>query len=129
MKMNIDVKTRDTLLFGAFDIGKYSGGIRHFEDLDYETLKYLMDQNFIRPDDCQNCAPYASEIVDFVANHPNFTAHGYAVSPTRGDYRITIEGVELRGDYDRYTLLDFIKLFRFADAFDIEPNHLYCWFD
>lgn len=129
MKMNMDAKTRDELLFGEFDLGKYGGGIRRFDDLNYETLKYLMEQRFISYDDCQNCSPCAGDIMHFMANHPQFTAHGYAVSPTRGDYRMTIEGVDLQGDYDHETLLDFVGMFRFADEFDIEHNELYCWYD
>lgn len=129
MKMNMDVKTRDELLFGEFDLGKYGGGIRHFEDLGYDDLKYLMEQRFISYNDYQNGSPCAGDIMHFMEDYTKFTAHGYAVSPTRGDYRITIEGVELQGDYDHETLLAFIEMFRFADEFDIEPNHLYCWFD
>ena len=129
MKMNMDAKTRDELLFGEFDLDKYSGGIRRFEDLGYDDLKYLMEQRFISYGDYQNCSPCAGDIMHFMEDYTKFTAHGYAVSPNRGDYRITLEGVELTGEYDHETLLAFIEMFRFADEFDIEPYRLYCWYD
>lgn len=128
--LNKDWQTRDTLLFGDAEIEAYKyGGCRRFSSADVETIRTLMEFGYIDPDDCQNCSPYAGDILAFLESHPCFTAHGYAVSPDRADYRITLEGVELRGTYDSDTFIDFLELFRFADEFMVGTDFLYCWYD
>jgi len=124
------VHNRDLILFNdLYNEEKYLGGIRSFDGVTYEAYHELITANAIDPDDAQNCAPTAGEIGEFLRDHPNFTAHGYAVSPKRDDYRVSFEGVSCDSAYSQNDLLDFVNLFRFADEFSIEPNYLYCWFD
>jgi hypothetical protein len=58
-----------------------------------------------------------------------FTAHGYAVSADRHDYRVTIEGVAMSGEYSKDTLLAFVKMFRDADELTLSETYLSAWYD
>ena len=126
---NKDWEKRDELLFGEANIEKYKyGGIRHFSELDVDTLEMLLNNNHADPEEQHNDAPCIKEIYEFMVNHPDFVAHGYAVSPERDDYRISIEGVDgTHAEKDMDTIIDFVNLFRYADEFNIE--YLWCWFD
>jgi len=127
--MNYDVNKRDNIVFGEdYCKEKYMGGVRHFEWLDYTTIKRLMDEDFLDPDDCYNNSPTAKEFADFLEGYKDFTAFGYAISPERADYGVTIEGIES----DRtFKLLaeaeEFIHLCRFADSFSLHTP--YAWWD
>ena len=121
---------RDRILFGErYESKKYSGGIRYFDDLDYDRLKTLLDQKLADLEEQHNCAPEIGEIAEFLDKHKNFTAHGYAVSPERDDFRVSLEGVECGDEYSKQDMLDFVELFRFADEFSIDDTGMYCWFD
>lgn len=129
MKYNMDIKKRDEFLFGNYDPHRYDlGGISRFRYLYVEGLKWLVDEGFADPDEAQNDAPTIEEFINFMENHPEFVAHGYAVTDERDDYRISIEGIESDDEIvDVDTLKDFVDMFRFADEFYIDPP--YCWFD
>ena len=128
-ELNRDIKTRDEVLFGKYNPDRYHfGGIARFEGLDVETLKWLLEHNFADPDETQNDSPTIEEFLDFMERHPEFTAHGYAVTDKRDDYRISIEGVETNETpADRETIFDFMGWFRFADELQLDPP--YCWYD
>ncbi len=131
MELNKDVNRRDQIIFGKRyqeDDYRY-GGIRHFDHLNLNTLKDLINENFIDKEECQNDSPSTEDIYEFIQSHPRFTCHGYAVSISRSDYRVTLEGVELNGWYSREELIDFIEMFRYADELCIGEENLYCWYD
>ena len=126
--LNRDVKLRDELIFGEYDESKYAGGIRPFKKLGLVTLKKLVAQNFISLDDAQNDCPCVRTILRFMNRYPDYTAHGYVVSVCRGDYRISLDGVEKDREADSVRELeDFVRLFRHADNFYID-SEMYCWF-
>jgi len=123
-------KTRDRILFGEeVDWKKSIGGIRGFKGLTIEQLEELEKARFLDTSDRQNDAPSIKEFVMFMRKYPRFTAHGYATSPHRKDYRVSLEGLELRGEYDAGTKADFLELCRKANDLIIEGNRLYCWYD
>lgn len=124
-----NVNERDMILFGEpYDKAKYQyGGVRHFSELTAEELKELVDKDFIDLEECQNCSPTTQDFMEFLEEHPEFTAHGYAVSPERSDYRITLEGIKSEVEPDMDILEAFIEFCRFADDFSIHP--LYAWWD
>ena len=124
-----NVAERDTIIFGGYNPDHYSGGIRSFEGLDAEELKTLVQKNFLDEADCQNNSPYARDIISFLEDYPMFTAHGYAVSADRYDYRVTIEGVAMSGEYSKDTLLAFVKMFRDADELTLHETYLSAWYD
>lgn len=129
--MNMDITTRDTIIFGECDKSKYSGGCRRFKGIDVETLNELIDFDFLDPDECQNSSPTTEEFIIFMEQYDGYTAHGYTIIDSRGDYRVTIEGIEKSSDdcisYDE--LIDFVDTFRFADELTVEKFVLYCWYD
>ena len=70
--MNRDDLTRDIIIFGDYDLSKYSGGVRDFEDLTVDKLKQLLDQGFIKPTERQNCSPDTASILEFMEKYPSY---------------------------------------------------------
>ena len=122
---------RDEVLFHEpFNEDSYFGGIRHFIGLTYNKWERLLDLRVADPEERQNCAPTCGEIMEFIREHPNFTAHGYTVSPNRDDYRVSIEGVFCDPGFTTKDLIDTVNLFAGADEFDVsEEDGIYVWFD
>ena len=106
--------------------------ILHIVNLTCEGLEELLNRKFAEPEERQNECPSIDTIYDFLQSHPNFTAHGYIVTPKRDDYRVSLEGVEGSGCTSQ-DVADFARLFHWADDFIVEPDesgqHCYCWFD
>ena len=129
--LNTDIKRRDELIFkDGFQFERYScGGIRYFKDLTLDTLKSLKRENFLDASDAQNSSPTIQEFMEFMDEHPGFTAHGYAVIDSRSDYRVSIEGLEKDGDISRDDLVDFVDMNRWADKLNVSDNWLRCWYD
>ena len=124
-----DYKIRDSMLdrtTSLNDGGRYD--IFWFEGLKAETLEKLIQMGFADPQDAQNDAPDIGTILAFLKRNPSFTAHGYAVTPHRTDYRISLEGVEANFA-DKSEVIDFVDLFRRADDFRISDDYQYAWFD
>ena len=124
-----NVKDRDKIIFGSYNKKTYSGGIRRFDGITKDQLKLLLDKKFINPDEKQNACPSVSQIYEFMTKYPDYQAHGYAVSPEREDYRVSLEGVMKNGPSEsKEEMHDFTKLFRNADEFQMNDK-MYCWFD
>lgn len=102
--------------------------IKYYEGLTAAGLDTLIKERFADNNECQNCCPCIKEINKFLHEHPNFTAHGYIVTPRRPDYRVSIEGVEGK-DCNAKDIEDFIDLFGDADDLTVEGGVCYCWFD
>ena len=119
---------RDVIIFGkTFDWSE--GGIEHFEGLTLAQLNELEHNEHLDIRNAQNSAPDIGTFMQFMNSHKGFTAHGYVVSPHRDDYRVSVEGIEMKGDYDKKTLAAFSLLCNTADHFEIEETHLYSWWD
>lgn len=129
MKLNNNVDERDMILFGEkYNKEKYFGGCRRFDDITLEVLETLVEKKFIDLDECQNCSPTTEEFLEYLKDHNDFCVFGYAISPDRSDYRITIEGISCEENFeDIDELIDFINRFRFADEFMVDPP--YAWWD
>lgn len=127
-RLNKREKQRDNIIFGEHNTRAYTGGIRRFENLPLGKLEELINSNFIDTRDRQNAAPTIKDIYEFMKKYPAYTAHGYAVTIKRDDYRVSLEGVSKeRGADSPQELADFTELFKFADEFSTSP--MYCWFD
>lgn len=122
-------KDRDLIIFGR--PGNYLGGIERFSKLSLSALRKLFVREYIDPDDSQNGSPTASEYLGFMEDHsdPSWTVHGYVVSPKRGDCRVTIEGCEKDGAPTIDEIIDFVRMFRDANEFEVKKTGLYCWYD
>lgn len=128
--MNMDMSKNDSRRVELLGIkGKYlSGGTESFDNLDVDTLRLLIEEGYADPEMNQNDSHTTNEFYEFMLKHPDIKAHGYAVSPDRDDYRMTIEGLSGEPTNDMETVADFIKLCRWADACSIEDG-LYSWWD
>jgi hypothetical protein len=128
-ELNKDWKRRDEIINGGR--GKRDGGydVYHFEGMTLKTLKLLFKENFIDPNEQQNCAPSCGTILKFMEANKRFTCHGYVVSPERSDYRVSIEGVELTKKPTVADKDNFVETFRMADEFTCNENGCYCWYD
>ena len=130
MELNKDIKQRDEILFGAYYIEDYRfGGCKRFDDVSVETLEKLVELNFLDQEDAQNSAPTAKSFIEFMKKHPGFEAHGYAVTDSRPDYRVTIEGLNYLGRAERETIMAFAMFANGADDFTVSDDQLYCWWD
>ena len=107
-----------------------------FSGMNAECLQELVDNGFADLDETQNDSPDIKTYLDFLKDHSkysNLTLHGYIITPTREDVRVSIEGPE--GDLGQDDLPDFATLFRYADEFSIDtPEHfgqfkVRCWYD
>jgi hypothetical protein len=123
---NKDQARRDEIL-EQFWTSDWFGGIRRFERLPIAVVLVLGNEGFLDPEDRQNDAPSLGEITKFMALYPEFTAHGYAVTKDRQDYRVTFEGVQ-GTPRSAEAVQVFTEMFRFADDF-VLGNECYAWFD
>lgn len=132
--MNKNYELRDRIIFGKYDPESYRlGGCKNFH-CSYATMKKLFDEEFIDPDDCQNYSPSAKDFMEYLDGVDNVEFIAYAISPTRDDYRITIEGADVEiedTDYDTITRL--VGLFGGADEFTLDHSgstyYLHAWWD
>jgi len=128
---NKNSKLRDSMLpnpqfkYGG-DASDYS--LFSFDNLGSAKLEALIELGFADPEDNQNDSPTIGEILKFLKANPSFTAHGYAVTPERDDYRISIEGVEGHTG-DEQQISEFIKMFGDANEFSAKRGKQYAWYD
>lgn len=131
--LNADANARDMILFGKpYEVDNYHGGIRYFNNLSLENLEKMVGLQMISPSESQQSdSPTTEDFLNFAKGHGHVTFHGYAVSPDRNDYRVTIEGVEVAPDDPANSDISFVRAFfeafRWADEFHMVP--LYCWYD
>jgi hypothetical protein len=125
--LNPDSTRRDEIL--GLKWNDEFGGISTFEGITLKQVETLLSENFIDPQNTQNESPTAEQFIDFMRKYPVAQAHGYAVSPTRDDYRVTIEGLYVPcADVTVQLLRDFVSLCRDADKLQISGD-LYSWWD
>lgn len=123
---NRDIVRRDTLIFGAYEPDKYSGGIRFFDGMSKDTLSQLVEEGFADPEEHQNYAPTIGEFLEY----DGIVYNGYVVSLERGDYRVSVEAVETDDDSQNPMVgLEFALAFRHADELDVEQWNGYAWWD
>lgn len=126
--LNSDQELRDAIL--GITSSQYSGGIAHFNNLKFSQLNQLSKHRFLNFKDRQNNCPNIGKIFMFLNNNPDFTAHGYAVDSSRNDYRISLEGVEIKRPCTEKEWDEFKKLFGGADELrGSYDTPLYCWYD
>lgn len=122
--MNKNVLLRDQILAPYFTDKTYLGGVRSFAKLSSKIAQELLTHKFADPEDRQNDSPTFIEFVEFMCGHPEFKAHGYAVSKERPDYRITIEGLEAKNPSAQAST-KFKSFCKNAD----DLSNKYSWYD
>lgn len=127
---NKDYVSRDKILKLNVDWQKdKTGGIKEFEEIDVKTFETLLVQKYIDPSDSQNESPTAKEFFQFMCKYPSIKAYGYAVSPKRNDYRVTIEGIYvLNKDITPNLKKDFMEFCKSADEISTDEG-LSSWWD
>ncbi|GLW31135.1 hypothetical protein Areg01_40750 [Actinoplanes regularis] len=127
---NRDAARRDRLLPFLDLLGNgetFTGGAGFFGPVDAAGLAVLLDGKWLDPDDRQNAAPSAWEIFQFVCDHPGTHAQGYAISPDREDYRVSLETV-WAPEIDNALRADALEFCADADALETS-DHLECFWD
>jgi hypothetical protein len=127
---NRDAARRDRLLPFLDLLGNgetFTGGAGSFGPLDAAELTALLEGKWLDPDDRQNAAPSAWDIFQFVCDHPGTYAQGYAVSPDREDYRVSLETI-WAPQIDGALRADATKFCADADAIETS-DHLECFWD
>ena len=125
-----DLNTDDELRINIIGLsGDWSGGIERFDGLEAYQLQQLIDENFMTETDRHNSAPENKEILEFLQQYPDFTAGGYAVSPERQDYRISLESISLDREPTVEEREAFTYMCRYADEFRCDSSGCYAWFD
>lgn len=131
---NPDHDTRDTILFGCLiEWENVMGGLNRFQDLTVEKLELLVNQNFANPLETQNLSPTIEAFIEFARQQTSkgfeFVFEGYAISPYRADYRVSIEGMVYHGICSDELILEFQEFVGEPDEVDINPDYLRAWWD
>lgn len=126
---NRNVDQRDMYLFNEpFISDDYFGGIKHFDALNANDIEWLMQNGFLDANEGQNKSPSTIEFLEFLKKYPHYVAFGYAVSPDRFDYGITITGIKsAKTTNDKIEMGDFAKFGKNADEFRTAPPR--AWWD
>ena len=125
--MNIEL--RDEILRPYISNGP-GKSLSRFRGLPLDVLEKLVAHGFVALGKWNRCAGVDSMFLPFLRRHPEFTAHGYALSNDRPDCRITVEGVECEKAMTDETVSDFTNTFSLhADEVKVSPSYAYCWFD
>ena len=126
---NLDYKLRDEILKIDFDWETEPHNVIHFNHIDVVKIEILFLNRYLNPASAQNESPFAREFFEFMCQYPQTLAHGYAVSPLRKDYRITLEGIYVPEEKVNENLKrDFLKFCQKADELAMEGS-LYAWWD
>lgn len=103
--------------------------IKYLDEINLDKLEMLLLNGFIDPNDSQNESPTTKTFYEFMNRFPKVLAHGYAVSPYRDDYRITIEGLHVNeADVTKEMKTQFFDLCKDADDY-YDKDELYSWWD
>ncbi len=115
-------KTRE-LILGIVGTKYTNAGIEYFGNLTIERLERLIEKGFfvVREKEIY------SKFLQFMRKNRSFRAYGFAVSPSRSDSRIVIEGIEGTAyKFDESLTNEFMKTFNEADSLNVSPTYLKC---
>ena len=129
---NRNYQIRDNILNLNIDWEKKdedSGGMVPVEEIDAYCLESLIVGNFIDPTSRQNLSPSTAEFLDFLVKYPAARASGYALSPLRDDYRVTIDSISITEEVLTEKMKsDFIHFSQHASEIQTQGS-LYAWWD
>ncbi len=109
-----------------------SGDISYFRHMSVETARQLIAEGFLDPEERHGRAPCAEEMLSFCEGDAGaeWYAHGFVVSSTRADSRVTLEGIGTDAPLDSTQRARFSRAFQDADILVIEEDKgCYCWYD
>ncbi|MEK3916264.1 hypothetical protein [Paenibacillus sp. FSL H7-0331] len=125
---NQDVRARDKILGLSIDWEDRINRIIRFDPIQVSALEDLINNQFINPDEKQNNSPTVQKIFTFMKKFPVVFATGYAVTPKRKDYRVSIEGLAINPEDVTEELENAFKEFsRSADELITESGMACRW--
>jgi hypothetical protein len=129
-KFNPDWEKRNKIVAPFTKSGVIDGDQDHvsFEGMPVTVLKQLVKLKFADPEETQNESPSIKEFIEFMEANLECTAHGYIICHKRGDYRVSVEGIEQRPS-DLASRRNFFDTFRHADELDVFDDVMRCWYD
>lgn len=128
---NLDYENRDNLLKLDVNWEDKMNRVVKFEPIRKDTLESLINQKFINPEDRQNESPTVIEMLEFMRKYPVVFVYGYAVTPKRRDYRVSLEGMAVNQEDVTDELKEaFLEFCRTATEVHTEGvNGLLSWWD
>jgi hypothetical protein len=134
--MKSDYRQRDLILKGFFDSKEYIGGTKQFSKLPLELLELLLLEEHIDHEEKHNNAPSIRDLIIFAKQMNEkgyyFFFGGYAVSPDREDYRVSIDTINIKYYFDNSNHLNnkiIEKFFKDADEKDLDNGAMRFWYD
>jgi len=95
MELNKDYKKRDSIIFNEEIDWSKEDDILRFNDMKVDTLKKLINEKYIDPEDFLNNAPTNYSILQFIKNWPDSIISGFVESPDCALSSIVIERVHI----------------------------------
>lgn len=147
-----DQKVRDEIIWGDWKPSKDShplavmtnapeaynmGGTRHFGDggaiVDAAKVELLIKEGFLDPEHSANSRPSTAEFLVLLKESPGSSAIGFAVTRTRWDTRVSIDGVQFpcKGEPPKEAVkafTAFLKKFRPNEKY-FGPDLIRLWWD
>jgi len=130
------MERREQLIFGrSFDPANYARNeLAYFEGISVDTAKQLLAEGLLDPNIFHNESPTMGEMISFACSGTDeeiWFFHGFTVSPSRPDCRITFEGMESYVLPSPSRLAEFLRLHSKADELLVneEGYGCYCWYD
>lgn len=131
-----DYRQRDLILKGFFTDKEYIGGTKRFKDIPLELLELLVLEGHLDAHDKQNEAPSVDELIKFARQMKpkgyDFYFGGYAVSPSREDYRVSIDTITIKYYFDNSNHINnrvIKKFFENADEQKEDTSYFRFWYD
>ncbi|WP_017307280.1 hypothetical protein [Spirulina subsalsa] len=131
---NLASERRDIIIFGfCLDWDNAPGGRVAFDSLSINQLEQLFEHGYVDPNDRQNYAPTHHAFLEFARWQAQkgleFSFTGYAISPFRRDYRVTLDGLYFRGQVPSFLIQEFVCFAHNADELKVDPYSLRAWWD
>jgi hypothetical protein len=125
----MSIELRDEILQPYVCNGPELGDVYRFSRVPRDVLEKLIFHGFVHLGRWNNCAGVQDLFLPFLAKHPHFTAHGFAITKARQDCRLIVEGIECDVPLTIETVIDFANTFRKAEDFSLSASHARCWYD
>lgn len=94
-----------------------------------EQLQALDKAKLLDMEQTQNDSPTIRELVTFMQAHPGVNGFGYVIGVDRHDCRVSLEGLEYKGEVTVPLVADFVTLCRHADELSVTTEWLRAWWD
>jgi hypothetical protein len=131
-----DHRQRDLILKGFFTDKDYIGGSRRFSNLPLELLELILLENHTDHNEKHNNAPSIRDLIIFAKQMSEkgyyFFFGGYAISPKRDDYRVSVDTINIKYYFDNSNHLNnkiIEKFFKDADEKDLDNGSMRFWYD